>query len=168
MKGYVIRASNPNLASSITYEVGSRKYLAHGNGIAVYPTPSEAVEHFQALVETWPEARWEIIVMPHEIKDTAQMILQRCPRLVAHMICHSLGYATPGSAANIIADAHAHRENWCEWIYACYNRNPRPALEQAVQGRKYHKGYMADYRQARAIVEHVKQGNEGPVFASWF
>lgn len=84
------------------------------------------------------------------------------------MICCSLGYATPGCAARIIADSHAGRQNFCEWIACCYKADPKPAVRQAIRGRHHHRGYMADYGQARAIVEHARTTGREPVFASWF
>ncbi len=101
-------------------------------------------------------------------RNSRQGILDRCPRLTAHLICGSLGYATPSCAAGIIADAHAGRQNFCEWIYSCYKGDPKVAVRIAIQGRKHHRGYMADYGQARAIVEHARTTGREPVFASWF
>jgi hypothetical protein len=107
-------------------------------------------------------------VRKHPRLSEPEDILQRCPRLVAHVICESLGYATPRLAASIVADAHQGKPNWCEWIYSCFRCDPVPAVRRAIRGRHHHKGFMADYQQARAIVaESLRSGND-PLFASWF
>lgn len=94
--------------------------------------------------------------------------MRRYPRLTAHVICASLGYATPSTAARIIADAKAGRENYCEWIYACYKGDPRNAVRHAFELRHHHRGYMADYQQARLLVERAIATSKEPLFGSWF
>lgn len=94
--------------------------------------------------------------------------LQRYPRLCAHLICESLGYATPSVAARILKDAKDGQENWCEWIYSCYGRDPRRAVQAAVRRRHHHHGYMAEYRTAKALVDRANAIGEEPPFASWF
>lgn len=68
----------------------------------------------------------------------------RCyPRVTAHIIAESLGYATPSCAASILKDAKEGSENWCEWIASCYrcdpmkavkNATPQPQLSQGLHG----------------------------------
>lgn len=96
------------------------------------------------------------------------LFVAKYPRLVSHMICESLGYATPACAARILYDAHRRQENWCEWIYSCYNRDPLPAAQNCFRSRKYHNGYMSSYDQARAIVHRMNTTGKQPEFASWF
>jgi hypothetical protein len=102
-------------------------------------------------------------------------ILRRYPRLVAHLICESLGYFTPGAAANAI---RAYREGEtfpCEWYvhmaqgfdWAKLLEVGKKVIGRAFQYRRLHRGYMADYRLARKLVEAELQGH-GPIFASWF
>jgi len=99
---------------------------------------------------------------------TIKDVMIRWPRIVAHLICHSLGYATPSCSARIILDYKQGRENWCEWIYSCYDRQPKPAIEWAIKNRHTHHGYMADYGYAYALVMRaIEQGKE-PELASWF
>ncbi|MCQ3921645.1 MAG: hypothetical protein DPW13_11915 [Planctomycetes bacterium] len=100
--------------------------------------------------------------------DSPDDYLKRYPRICAHIIAESLGYATPSNAARILKDAKEGNENWCEWIYSCYQRNPRPAVEGAIRGRGHHRGYMAEYCQALAIVRHQLNTGEAPLLASWF
>lgn len=95
-------------------------------------------------------------------------ILARYPALVAHIIAESLGYACPSVAAGILRDAMQKKENWCEWIYTCYGRNPRKMLESCVRNRHHHKGYMADYKRALALVLRKLHDGSEPSFASWF
>lgn len=100
--------------------------------------------------------------------QTSQEYLLRYPRICAHIIAESLGYATPMTAATILKDAKEGKENWCEWIYSCYDSNPRRALDGAIQNRQRHRGYMAEYQHALQIVRHQLETGEGPTFASWF
>ncbi len=99
---------------------------------------------------------------------TAEGILKRCPRLVAHVIAESLGYATPSLAARIVADGAHGRPNWCEWIWSCFGGDARKVVRNAILNRHHHRGYMADYRQALALVRHAVETGEQPLFASWF
>lgn len=98
------------------------------------------------------------------VEDT----MKKYPRITAHIIAESLGYATPTCAAKILKDAREGRENWCEWIDACYKRNPLNAVRDSISRRHHHTGYMASYRTAKILVEKsIKDGNE-PELASWF
>ncbi len=103
-----------------------------------------------------------------ENERTNRDYLTRYPRICAHIIAESLGYATPLCAASILKDAHEDRENWCEWIYSCYDKDPKRAVRRAVEGRHHHQGYMAEYRQALQIVRHQLETGKGPNLASWF
>ena len=97
-----------------------------------------------------------------------EQYLEQYPRICAHIIAESLGYATPDKAAMILKDAKEGNENWCEWIFSCYDRDPLPAVEGAIRNRHSHHGYMAEYQQALAIVRRQSDTGEGPVLASWF
>ena len=66
--------------------------------------------------------------------------MRRYPRLTAHVIAESLGYATPSSAARILKDAREARKNYCEWIYSCYDGDPLPAVKNAIRNRHTHRG----------------------------
>ena len=100
--------------------------------------------------------------------ETAEAVMRRYPRITAHIIAESLGYATPSRAALILCDAKYRRENWCEWIDACYGRDALRAVKDAIRKRHHHTGYMAEYRHAKALVERsIKDGQE-PMLASWF
>jgi hypothetical protein len=100
--------------------------------------------------------------------DSVHGYIGRYPRLTAHLIAESLGYATPSKAALILRDAHERRQNWCEWIYSCYSCDPLKAVHAAIQNRHHHRGYMADYRLARALVERAIATGDEPLLASWF
>ena len=95
-------------------------------------------------------------------------VMRRYPRITAHIIAESLGYATPSRAARILKDAIEGRENYCEWIYSCYGGDPRLAVENAIRNRHYHRGFMRDYRLAKRLVERAIDTGEEPLFASWF
>jgi|ERR1051326_3532449 hypothetical protein len=100
--------------------------------------------------------------------QTPQEIMRRYPRITAHIIAESLGYATPTKAALILRDAKNRQENWCEWIYSCYGRNALRAVEAAIRNRHHHRGYMAEYELARALVDRALKDGAEPLFASWF
>lgn len=99
---------------------------------------------------------------------SADDFLRRYPRLCAHVIAESLGYATPLTAAHILQDAAEGRKNHCEWISSCYRADPASAVRAAIQRRAHHHGYMASYEAALALVRHQLDTGEGPMFASWF
>lgn len=94
--------------------------------------------------------------------------MRRYPRLTAHVIAESLGYATPSRAAAIVRDAREGRKNYCEWIDACYNGDPLPAVKNAIRSRHTHRGFMAEYKLALALVRRALETGDEPVFASWF
>ena len=100
--------------------------------------------------------------------ETPQDIMRRYPRLTAHIIAESLGYATPTKAALILRDAKNRQENWCEWIYSCYGRNALRAVEAAIRNRHHHNGYMSEYKLARALVDRALKDGAEPLLASWF
>ena len=94
--------------------------------------------------------------------------MRRYPRLVSHIICESLGYATPSRAASILKDAHERRENWCEWLDACYNHDALRCVRDSIRGRHRHHGYMADYDYAIALVRRAIASGKEPELTSWF
>ncbi len=113
------------------------------------------------------------ITLPQTPKNRDE-VLQRYPILVSHMICASLGYFTPEAAAGALLSYIHGRPNFCEW-YSHMGRNGtdplevgRSVVEDSFRFRRNHTGMMAEYQQARLLVEHVRQGGEGPPFASWF
>lgn len=89
------------------------------------------------------------------------------PRLTAHVIAESLGYAAPTLAAQIIMDAKEGKENYCEWVLSCYGGDARRVVENAVRHRHAHKGYMAWYDRAYALVKHAIETGDEPAFGSW-
>lgn len=113
-------------------------------------------------------------------------VLQRLPCLIAHLIAESLGYFTPQSAANAIAYYTKGEPFFCEWFYDWASKrfargNTKCsdlrgtvlevgglAIQNAIRRRAHHRGPMAEFKRALALVVHVRQGGEGPVFASWF
>lgn len=93
--------------------------------------------------------------------------MKKYPRLTAHVICESLGYATPELAAIIVAKAKLGEPCYCEWLYSCYDSDARKAVRDAIRHRRHHKGPMAEYQLAIRIVRAAINGNS-PEFASWF
>ena len=107
--------------------------------------------------------------MEKEAKDySTNEIMVKYPCITAHIIAESLGYATPTCAARILKDAKEGNENYCEWIYSCYERNPRKAVQNAIRNRSSHRGFMSDYKYAKALVEHAIKTEKEPLLASWF
>lgn len=100
-------------------------------------------------------------------KSLIEVVMERYPRIVAHIICHSLGYCTPTSAAFILNDAANRQPNSCEWISACYYGNALQAVKEAINSRHSHSGFMAEYKQAYALVQRMIQTGEEPLFGSW-
>ena len=94
--------------------------------------------------------------------------MKRYPRITAHIIAESLGYATPSCAARILKDAREDRKNYCEWIYSCYDGDPLSAVKNAIKNRHYHKGFMAEYKTALAFVKRAIETGDEPLFGSWF
>jgi len=105
---------------------------------------------------------------------------------VAHLICESLGYFTPLSAANALLHYHKDQPFWCEWymhvaglrianrgrrlthadLDAVVVEVGRDVVRSAVRQRRHHRGFMAEYAQARVIVERARRGQH-PIFMSW-
>ena len=111
--------------------------------------------------------------------------MARYPGLTAHLICESLGYFTPLSAAGAILAHIQGRSNACEWYLSmAAPRRPasifdedsptrslteigRDTLARAFGRRHHHRGYMASYRQARLLVERELAGGSPALFQSW-
>lgn len=106
--------------------------------------------------------------MKDEKEPSLEEVMKKYPRITAHIIAESLGYATPSRAAAILRDAKERRKNCCEWIYSCYGGDPLPAVRNAIKNRHYHKGYMAEYRLAKKLVDRAIETGDEPIFGSWF
>lgn len=44
----------------------------------------------------------------------------------------------------------------------------RDTLRRAIHSRRHHRGFMAEYTHARALVDRTVKTGQGPLFASWF
>jgi hypothetical protein len=113
-------------------------------------------------------------------------VLRRLPCLTAHLIAESLGYFTPQSAANAIVHFTKGEAFFCEWYYDWAGKRfaggstkggdlrdivkevGQLAIQNAFKRRRHHRGPMAEFKRAFALVLHVRQGGQGPMFASWF
>jgi hypothetical protein len=95
-------------------------------------------------------------------------IIRKFPNIVAHIICESLGYATPLHAAGILKRGLIGDPDYCEWIDACWKCNPTGPVRRAIQTRHTHHGYMASFKQARMLVHNSIEHDWEPMFASWF
>jgi len=129
---------------------------------------------------------------------TRKDMMRMYPHIVAHLICESLGYFTPEGAAYALACHVNNEPHFCEYFSHCAGARTfqtpdrmmlcgdgqmrysdegyRAALREvcsekikwAFKTRHSHKGYMADYGRALALVNHVRDGGRGPDLASWF
>ena len=107
--------------------------------------------------------------MEKQIKELSVEETMKCyPRITAHIIAESLGYATPSCAASILRNTIEGKKNYCEWIYSCYDGDPLPAVKNAIRNRHYHKGFMAEYKLALALVKKAIETGDEPLFRSWF
>jgi hypothetical protein len=100
--------------------------------------------------------------------ETPADYMHAYPRLTAHLICYSLGYCTPTSAARILMNAHHGEPNYCEWIASCYSGDARRAVQGAIHSRHTHHGYMADFDHAYRLVRRAIKTGDEPLLASWF
>jgi hypothetical protein len=100
--------------------------------------------------------------------ETPDEFIGRYPRITAHIIAESLGYATPLTAARIGLDGLRGRQNYCEWIHSCYGGDASAALDRSIKGRHHHSGYMAEYKLARKLVDEYLETGRQPLLASWF
>lgn len=98
---------------------------------------------------------------------TAADFMARYPCLTSHVIAESLGSCTPTAAAMVIMDAAYRYPNRSDWVRICYACDPVKALRNAIKMRHRHKGEMADYRIARAIVDQAIVTGQEPLFQSW-
>lgn len=116
--------------------------------------------------------------------ETQQEILQRWPTLTAHLICESLGYMTPDHATLALLQYQRNAPHHCEWYWAMngfeqgralgedFDRDllgiNRQVIQKSIIRRHDHKGYMAEYKRALAIVKRQTHTGERPMLASWF
>lgn len=98
----------------------------------------------------------------------AEKFMSRYPRITAHIVAESLGYATPTLAAIIGLDGKNNRENHCEWVACCYGKNALEVLRKAISSRHYHDGYMRSFKTALALVRQAITTRREPMLASWF
>ena len=106
--------------------------------------------------------------LPRVELENARDYLQRYPRVCAHIIAESLGYAVPLVSASILKHAKENKPHYCEWIDACYSGDARRALEDAIRHRHNHKDYMAEFKLAYALVQRANETGQEPELASWF
>ncbi len=104
---------------------------------------------------------------------TAEEILEHYPSLTPHLVCESLGYFTPKSAALAIQARQQGRGCACEWYIHMSGRGRTllevgaDTLDRAFQNRRHHRGYMAHYPHARELVEMESQHANPTMMSSW-
>jgi hypothetical protein len=108
-------------------------------------------------------------MMTKKIKELSlQETMERYPRITAHIIAESSGYAPPSCAARILKDAREGKKNYCEWIYSCYTTDPLKAVQDAIRNRYYHTELIADYTRALELVKRSIETGEEPLLGRWF
>ena len=105
--------------------------------------------------------------------QSVEDVLRKYPILTAHLVCHSLGYFSPLSAARAILDHIKGRTNACEWYCHMASNGQdlkdvnRQAISQAFKHRSIHKGYMASYETARTLVHRHLENQGTTPFMAW-
>lgn len=136
----------------------------------------------KALVSREGEFVVAYVVEDSEVPG-AEEVLYRWPRVVAHLICESLGYFTPTAAARAILAAKKGEPFYCEWYnHIASSHGPfddenqwrdkmveitRRVLSTSIENRRYHNGYMSDFSLAMDLIKKELEGR-GPLFSSWF
>lgn len=129
----------------------------------------------------------EEVCSDFKITWTRDACLNKYPRIAAHLICESLGYFTPQSAAVAISCYKINQEFCCEWyshMAQFDEQNPtknlfdkpsvlrvgRRVMRAAFVNRHRHHGYMSSIEQAkRLVVREIKDpGASTGMLASWF
>jgi hypothetical protein len=52
--------------------------------------------------------------------------------------------------------------------HGAYGGDPLPAVKNAIRNRHTHKGFMAEYKLALALVRRALETGDEPIFGSWF
>lgn len=144
-------------------------------------TQEEAIEWAESRVDdylmaTLPQRRLESMAFVARQRrariedDEAKMIdyLRQYPSICAHIICESLGYASPLTAAGILHDAIHNKINGSEWIISCYRGDAMLAVRDAIRFRDTHQGFMADYGLALlAVYKELGTPDTTYRFGSW-
>jgi len=106
---------------------------------------------------------------------TRDEVLRRYPRIVSHLIAESLGYFLPEAAAGAVLAVLEKRGCACEWYCHMSGVSGRSleeigldTLRSAIRHRRHHRGFMAEYKQARMLVHRLVTTGRSPLFASWF
>ena len=114
-----------------------------------------------------------LTAIPRSKPNSQEEVLRRYPQLTAHLMCESLGYFTPGSAANAVL-SHIQKQGFaCEW-YLDMTRKDRSLVQvneniisRAFRYRHFHTGFMADHQSALALVEKERNGSQPAVLMAW-
>ena len=146
------------------------------NSTEVYSSESAALARLDELKNRAAGIVGSVQIEPAGKPRTAHEVLHQYPCLVSHMICESLGYFTPQAAAEALLAYIEGRPFACEYyshLAGGFDEAKllvvgKEVIERAFSGRHRHRGYMAHYPTAKALVEHVREGGKGPQLASWF
>jgi hypothetical protein len=109
-----------------------------------------------------------------------QTIIERYPRLVAHMVSESMGYFTPREAADALIQYKSCAPYCCGWYVSialhgkeCSKEHTlqailevgRDVVSYAVRNRHGHQDCLPEYKQAQRLVAAELKGKR-PLFAS--
>jgi len=125
--------------------------------------------------------RHRSFVVPQYNRWTREMVALKYPRLLAHMICESLGYFSPSAVASALCCYLNGEPCYCEWYdhMARFNerKNSRAGMWDMTAAipfrsftqRKYHKGSMSSYPAATELIKGLNEGTlPNGMLASWF
>jgi hypothetical protein len=113
--------------------------------------------------------------------QTPEEYVAKYPNLTAHLICESLGYFTVTTAGRALLAYKQNEPLACEWyshMSSCrgkgmfddneLRRINKDVISAATTTRHNHKGYMSDYKYAKALVDKFNDTGYQPGLASWF
>ena len=115
--------------------------------------------------------------------ENAKLVLQRYPRITAHLIAESLGYFSPSSAAIAVLRYKQGEAMYCE-LYSSivmgqhgqkhmYDRSlltktTKEYLRFAIKNRHSHRSSMGSYHAALSLVRQDFKDGRSNRLASWF
>jgi len=77
-----------------------------------------------------------ITALPRPPPATAREVLARYPHVCAHIICESLGYATPSVAGSILLAFIKKDQHYCEWVMSlCVAAHKQSYVKNCVMCR---------------------------------
>jgi len=73
-----------------------------------------------------------------------------------------------GDDEKVSEDYRSHHSRIPRLCHSLYDKNPLRAVQDSIKNRHYHKGFMAEYKRAYALVKRAIETGEEPLLGSWF